>query len=151
MEMRKEGRGGAGAVTGVTGGAHRAKQIVIHEQLEPCARRPHLNSQSLPALEQLHFYIARPHVGAHWKTDHYLPGCARSMRRNASRSAGYAGMLDHWLQRWLHAQPCFTIAQVCMCAMLHHSTPVKDSHVRTSTPHARVYALVNASRASTGN
>jgi hypothetical protein len=86
MEVRKKGRAGAGAVTG---GAHRAKQIVIHEQLEPCARRPHLNSQSLPALEQLHFYIARPHVGAHWKTDHYLPGCAGSMRRNASRLAGY--------------------------------------------------------------
>ena len=65
--------GGERGTGAVTGGAHRAKQILIHEQLEPCARRPHLNPQSLPALEQLHFYIARPHVGAHWKTDHYLP------------------------------------------------------------------------------
>ena len=73
----------------MTVGAHRAKQIVIHQQLEACARRAHLNSQSQPALQQLHFYIARPHVGAHWKTHHYLPGWGRK-----------------------HGQECLTIACV---------------------------------------
>jgi hypothetical protein len=68
-------------------------------------------------------------------------------------------MLDHclrtlqcklMLRHWLGCMRRNANHSTSVCAIFHHSTRVKDSHVRSSTPHARVYALVNAWRASTG-